>query len=368
MNDLDLLWQLIEQGREGNNIGTDIGLAKLNKIIGGIQPSRYYLVGASSSVGKTAFALYIMYNILKNECESDPVYFIYFSLEIGSDILLAKLMGLYCAEEFGVYLTLDDILSFTNKINDYNYECLIKAREWIASIYRYITIIDKGLSARILYKETIPIMERYGKLISQPDGSEYFVPNNPKTKVIGIIDHCNLVRNEEGRTKKGEIDLMSTYMVTLKRKFKISWFMLMQQNRESSSVDRRKLDLSEPGLTDLKESGTPSEDADVVLQLYYPFREKLTTYRGYKILGDDGLKQNHRSVIISKNRYGVANQVINMSFYGSVGWFNELPSPEEITDFSQYRYESKNIPCKQGTPKQIRDEAEKPKKEIIYKF
>ena len=144
--------------------------------------------------------------------------------------------------------------------------------------------------------------------------------------------------------------------------------MLMQQNRESSSVDRRKLDLSEPGLTDLKESGTPAEDADVVLQLYYPFREKLTTYRGYKILGDDGLKQNHRSVIISKNRYGVANQVINMSFYGSVGWFNELPSPEEITDFSQYRYESKNIPCKQGAPKQIKDEAEKPKKEIIYKF
>ena len=143
--------------------------------------------------------------------------------------------------------------------------------------------------------------------------------------------------------------------------------MLMQQNRDSASTDRRKMDLSEPGLTDLKESGTPSEDADVVLQLYYPFREKLATYRGYKILGDDGLKHNHRSIIISKNRYGVANQVINMSFYGSVGWFNELPPAEEITDFTKYRYESQNIPCK--NIKERVDEAVKPKKEeLIYKF
>lgn len=94
----------------------------------------------------------------------------------------------------------------------------------------------------------------------------------------------------------------------------------MQQNRESSSVERRKLDLSEPGLNDLKDSGSPSQDSDVVLQLFFPFREKLATYRGYKIVGDNALGQVHRSVIISKNRYGIANQVINLGFYGSVGW------------------------------------------------
>lgn len=93
----------------------------------------------------------------------------------------------------------------------------------------------------------------------------------------------------------------------------------MQQNRESSSMDRRKADLSEPGLSDLKDTGSPAQDADVVLQLFFPFREKLSTYRDYKILGDQGMKQYFRSVIISKNRYGIANNVIGMSFYGSVG-------------------------------------------------
>lgn len=95
--------------------------------------------------------------------------------------------------------------------------------------------------------------------------------------------------------------------------------MLMQQNRDSTSMDRRKADLSEPGLNDIKSTGNVGQDSDVVIQLFYPFREKLATYRGYKILGDYGLGRYHRSIIISKQRYGVADQVININFFGSVG-------------------------------------------------
>lgn len=95
---------------------------------------------------------------------------------------------------------------------------------------------------------------------------------------------------------------------------------LMQQNRESASMERRKADLNEPTLNDLKDSGSPSEDADVVIQLFYPYREKLSTYRDYVILGEEGLKDSFRSAIITKNRYGIANRVIGLGFYGSVGW------------------------------------------------
>ena len=112
MTILDQLWSQIDKGKNGQNIGKSTGMSKLDKIIGGIQPHRYYLIGAASSVGKTSYILYIIYNLLKQETEDAPVYFIYFSLEIGADILLAKLMALYCAEEFGIYLTINDILSF----------------------------------------------------------------------------------------------------------------------------------------------------------------------------------------------------------------------------------------------------------------
>ena len=65
-------------------------------------------------------------------------------------------------------------------------------------------------------------------------------------------------------------------------------------------MERRKADMSEPGLNDLRDTASTSQDADCVLQLFFPFREKLTSYRGYPILGEGGFKQILRSVIISK--------------------------------------------------------------------
>lgn len=127
MEDLDILWKLITQGRKGENKGLSVGLDKLNKILGGIQLSRYYCISGASSSGKTALVLYFMYRMLK-DYPKEPIYFIYFSLEIGSEILLAKLMALYCAEEFGVYLTINDILSFDEVLSDDNYEKLAKAK------------------------------------------------------------------------------------------------------------------------------------------------------------------------------------------------------------------------------------------------
>ena len=67
--------------------------------------------------------------MLRRMTKTKPVYFLYLSLEIGADVLLAKLMSLYCAEEFGVYLTLNDILSFDHPISDQNYDYLKQARK-----------------------------------------------------------------------------------------------------------------------------------------------------------------------------------------------------------------------------------------------
>lgn len=300
MDEINVLWDLIQQGKAGRNIGSSTGLPKLDKILGGIQQSRYYLIGAASSVGKTSFVLYIMYQMLRRATKEEPVYFLYYSLEIGSEVLLAKLMSLYCAEEFGVYMTLNDVLSFESSLSDEYLIYLEKAKEWLMSISDFIQIIDTTVNAKSLYKTIIPFAERFG-YYEEKDDKKTYIPNNPKQKVIAIIDHLNLVQGSDGRKLKEEIDLMSSYMVTIKRKYKVTWFALQQQNRESSSMERRKADMSEPGLTDLRDTSSTSQDADCVLQLFFPFREKLTTYRGYKILGDDGFKFILRSVIISKN-------------------------------------------------------------------
>ena len=371
MNDISILWHMIEKGRKGDNIGTSTGLSKLDKLIGGIQPSRYYVISAASSVGKTSYILFIMYNILKNITKDAPVYFLYFSLEISSEILLTKLMSLYCAEEFGVYLTVNDILSFESPINDQNYQYLKQARAWLDSIQQYLIVLDTGLNANVLYRETIRFAEEHGNY-ENIEGKSRYIPYHPKQKMIVVIDHISLSQPKEGRSLKEEIDLESSYIVTIKRKYQMSFFVLMQQNRDSSSMDRRKADLSEPGLNDVRDSSGPVQDSDVVLQLFWPFREKLSSYRDYKILGEDGMGSIFKSCIISKNRYGIANQVIGMSFYGSVGWWNELKKGKEIKDFTIYRDESKNIPCKNKQKRDItiKDEVQSKSesKELYLKF
>lgn len=370
MTELDILWSLINRGKKGENIGRSTGLRKLDKIIGGIQPSRYYLVGAASSVGKTSYVLYIMYQMLRKMTDEKPVYFLYFSLEIGADILLAKLMSLYCAEEFGVYLTINDILSFEFPISDENYKYLESAKTWLGSILDHIHIVDKAVNSSVVYRETLLFAEKHG-VFEDIDGKKVFIPEKKDQLIIGVLDHFALEQSAEGRSLKQEIDLTSSYMVTLKRKIHMSWFALMQQNREASSMDRRKADMSEPSMNDLKDTGNPSQDADVVLQLFFPFREKLATYRGYKVLGDNGMGQILRSTIITKNRYGIANQVIPMGFWGSVGWWKELPAPDSIVDYTKFQNESENIPRKNETLKRedasVSKQTEE-KKPIVFRF
>ena len=142
-------------------------------------------------------------------------------MEIGSEVLLAKLMALYCAEEFGVYLTINDILSFDSILSDSDYQYLKKARDWIATLGSRLIILDKGLNARILYKEICELMKKLGS-IENVGNKEVYVPKHPRQRVIGVIDHMSLIRPEEGRTLKAEIDLTSSFMVTLKRKFYLS--------------------------------------------------------------------------------------------------------------------------------------------------
>ena len=342
MAELDILWDLIEKGKKGENKGLSTGLSKLDSIIGGLQPSRYYCISGATSSGKTALVLYLMYRLFKDH-PKEPIYLVYFSLEIGAEVLLSKLMQLYVAEEMHKYLTLNTIFSLDMIIRDEDYECLEKAKAWLKQFQDRIIILDKGLNARILYKELLPIVQKWGTLVEE-GGKQRFIPNHPKQRIFTVIDHMSLCRPEDGRTLKAEMDLVSAYLVTIKRKYQISPIVLMQQNRDASSVDRRKLDLQEPGLNDMKDSGSMSQDADVVLQLFYPMREKLPNYRGYQIIGDSNtpaLGSRFRSIIVSKNRYGEADKVIGTAFYGEVGWFLELPPGKEFNKYEDYTNISK---------------------------
>ena len=54
MNSVDILYKLIDNGRQGKNIGLSTGIPKMDKLVGGMQRGLYTLIFGSSGSGKSA--------------------------------------------------------------------------------------------------------------------------------------------------------------------------------------------------------------------------------------------------------------------------------------------------------------------------
>ena len=89
-----------------------------------------------------------------------------------------------------------------------------------------------------------------------------------------------------------------------------------------------------------KDSSGTTDASEVVIALYFPYREKVATCEGYPI--KTILKKRFRLAQILKNRYGDADLNIGMTFHGEIGMFKELPKPSEITDYDYYINLQKN--------------------------
>lgn len=127
MTNVDLLFDLIDNGRKGKNIGLSTGISKLDEYTGGIQRGVYTLVFGLSGSGKSALTLYMIYRTLKDNPEKD-IRYIYFSLEMASELLLAKLMCLYMYEEFGVVISYTELMSWQEILSDEKYEYIKQSR------------------------------------------------------------------------------------------------------------------------------------------------------------------------------------------------------------------------------------------------
>lgn len=83
-----------------------------------------------------------------------------------------------------------------------------------------------------------------------------------------------------------------------------------------------------------KDTSGTTDGAEVVIALYYPFREKIARCEGYPI--QNVLKKRFRLIQVMKNRYGIADISKGVTFYGEIGMFREMPLPEEIADYEPY--------------------------------
>ncbi len=333
MSVIKSLIESIKRGKKGKNKGLYSGFPKLDKIIYGLQKRYFSVIAGDSGSGKSSLALYMyVYRpIMESISNKKPVNILYFSFEMSSEVLLAKLLSIYIWETYNRQITYEQILSLTSEISDIDYEYIKKSVKWLQKVEERMTIIDKQVSPKAVYAISKNWLSNYGKFEEIDEHHTNYVPNNPEQYLIGVIDHIRLLSGEG--TVKERIDTCCDYCVGLRNKTNMSWCIVQQLNRGFKNMERRNSNYQMLQLDDLADSSSPAQSAEVVIGIFDAFREKMKTCEGYKI---DQMLDTFRMLQVLKNRFGLSNKNLGVAFHGAVGYWNELPNPNEINDYSKY--------------------------------
>ena len=259
MTGREKFFNLVDRGREGQNIGLTIGSPKLETYMDGYLPGTSYLIGGSSGSGKSTYMLWAfvyqpLMDFLKgNNQERDP-YYILFNLEMTQPQIYAKLVSMYIFDNFGIELKFKEIFSRGKDciLSDDKYALLEQCVDFIDILDKRLKCFDGGLNEEI-YLKTLEIeLQRFGSW----EDNEY-IPNNPNQVLGVVIDHMSLIKASVGKTKKDEMDAISRASVSLRNLTRIRYPIHLDQfNRSSGSDERLKQAMQDPNSNDFKDSGS----------------------------------------------------------------------------------------------------------------
>lgn len=302
------------QGQEGGVTGVSSGFRSMDAMTSGFQPSDLVIVAARPAMGKTAFTL----TICRNAAVQFGIPVAFFSLEMAATQLVQRLL---CAEA-----EIDAQKVRTGRLEAY---------EWAQ-----LTEKIGGLSKAPIYIDDTPglsIMDLRAK------GRRLKAERN-----IGmiVIDYLQLMTGSaKAGSREQEIAGISRSLKELAKEINVPIIALSQLSR---AVETRGGD-KKPMLSDLRESGSIEQDADMVMFLYRPEYYGLTTY-------EDGTgTQGVAEVIIAKqrngpvgdvrlqfinkfakfadlNEYGMENQLANMGIDPSTLNQNTITVPSKMND------------------------------------
>ena len=159
---------------------------------------------------------------------------------------------MYIFEKYHVELSTKELLSRKKNytLSDENYEIVKQCLPWLHKVEEKVSVYDKSLSAEGLYSILMKELEKEGTFKETKERKVY-TPNNENLIHLVVIDHLSLVRRSNGRSLKEEMDLISSYLVTLRNRCKISPLVIMQANRNSTAMDRRKEGLNNLRIDDV---------------------------------------------------------------------------------------------------------------------
>ena len=267
----DIFFDLKEKSLNPGLSGLSSGFYDLDSFTQGFQKSDLIILAGRPSTGKTAFGLNIGLNIVKQF--KIPVLF--FSFEMSKEQMMYRLLSMET-----------NISQIRLKSGKLNQDDWLKINKMIKMLSKFPFFIDDT--------SNLSVQDIRSKI-----KSVYFEQN--KIGLV-IIDYLQLIQNskEKNENRVQELSQITRSLKAIAREFNIPIIALSQLNRGvENRVDQK------PILSDLRESGSIEQDADLVLMLYHNPSNNLKSC--------DDSKFHLIELIIAKQRNGPIG-IVNLTF------------------------------------------------------
>ncbi len=278
--------------------GVPSGFTKLDRILSGWQRSDLIIIAARPGMGKTAFVVSALRNAAVDF--NHPVAI--FSLEMASLQLVNRLISAEAELE-------------SEKIKRGN----LAEFEWQQLVHR----TNRLSSAPIFIDDTpaLSILELRAKCRRLK--AEHNIQ-------MVVVDYLQLMKGDSQGNREQEIASISRALKGIAKELDVPVIALSQLSRgvETRGGDKR------PQLSDLRESGSIEQDADIVMFLYRPEYYKIT-------VDEEGLPTNGMAeVIVAKHRNGSLDTV-KLKFIGKYTKFADFDGPSGESSFGSITRESR---------------------------
>jgi replicative DNA helicase len=247
---------------QDETIGVPTGFVDLDRLLGGMQPSDLLIIAGRPGQGKSGFCL----SAAKNASQLHKKHVAVFSLEMSNDQLVQRLI----AQETGI----DSQRLRMGDIHDEEWPLFTQAVSALGDTHIYLDDTPAITPLQLRTKCRRIHMEARLDLV--------------------IVDYVQLMTGDSRIDNRvQEVSYITRNLKVLARELNVPVLAAAQLSR---AVEQRSD--KRPVLSDLRESGSLEQDADVVLFIYRPDQYETDT-----------LKQNLAEIIVAKHRNGPVGSV-----------------------------------------------------------
>jgi replicative DNA helicase len=273
---------------EGDGItGVPTGFTQLDQLLSGLQPSDLVIVAARPSMGKTAFAL----SVAREASRRGKAVGI-FSLEMSAQQLVLRLISADAAVGL---------------------QALRSGRLSNAEMHEIVTRVDSLMNAQIYIDDSAGLSPVEFRAKCRRMKMEHKID-------LVMVDYLQLMHAPKAESREREISVISHTLKAVAKELNIPVIALSQLNRTlEARADKR------PMLSDLRESGSIEQDADVVMFIHRPEYYKITAFE------DGRSTENIAEIIVGKQRNGPTGD-IRLFYQKELAAFHDLTFNRDAFD------------------------------------